>query len=385
MAYHDLLGCSPEAFARLEEHFERRVYDGVVYRHLSNHRGEIERGTVLFDETVVRGYPKVPRTLVLSPGVERHFGGEVALEEKLNGYNVRVTRIDGRVLAFSRSGLVCPFTTRILERRLDVDLRALFDAHPTAMVCGEMIGPENPYTAHDYPGVDSLAFRAFDWRNRESGEPLAVAERRDRYDEFDVPQTPLFGVYDAESVAEECQRVVCELDEAGREGVVMKSVDGETQLKYTTAAANRDDLAFAFSLPFDYGQEFMFRRLVREGFQSLEFEESPTAARERARHLGEAILLPMIETIETVDDGGAVGERHTVRADAETIDALLDHLDEQGLTLEIDSDRQVDGESGSEDEGEGESENERVVTFTKRVHSTNDKIRSYLEGHIVRE
>ena len=87
------------------------------------------------------------------------------------------------ILAFSRSGLVCPFTTRIVDRL--VDLGPLFEAYPEAIVCGEMIGPENPYTAHDYADVDSLAFRTFDWRDR----------------------------------------IVRELDAEGREGVVMKTPD----------------------------------------------------------------------------------------------------------------------------------------------------------------
>ena len=368
--YHRLLGIGPSAFDDLEDLLEERTYEDRAYRHLPEHRRGIERGTAFVDGTVVRGFPKVPRTLVLAEGIPRHFDrGPVAVEEKLNGYNVRVARIDGDVLAFSRSGIVCPFTTRVLERLVDLD--PLFDAHPEAMVCGEMIGPENPYTAHDYPGVDSLAFRAFDWRDRETGDPLPVADRRERYERFDVPQVPHLGTYEVDAAARAVPDVVDELDADGREGVVLKSRDGRTQLKYTTSAANRGDLAYAFSLPFDYGQPFMFRRLIREAFQSVEWDESDERARERAHDLGEAILCSMRETVRTVDDGGTVGERHTVRASPETIDALFEHLRGQGLTLEVESDRREDGN--------------RVVTFRKRTQSTNDKTKNYLEGQIVRE
>ena len=370
-AYHRLLGIGESAFEDLAAHFERRTYEDREYRHLPDYRRGIERGTALLEGTVVRGFPKVPRTLVLETGIPEQFGGrdEIAVEEKLNGYNVRAARVDGEILAFSRSGIVCPFTTRLLDRL--VDLEPLFEAYPRAMVCGEVIGPENPYTAHDYDGVDSIAFRAFDWRHRESGEPLPVEERRHRYERFDVPQTPLFGVYDVDDAADRVREVVDRLDDEDREGVVMKSPDGGTLLKYTTSASNRGDLAYAFSLPFDYGQPFMFRRIIREAFQSVEWDESDEEARERAHELGEAVLLSMRDTVDRIDDGDRVGERHTVRASSETIDALLEHLRGQGLQIEIEADRREDGD--------------RVVTFCKRTQSTNDKTRNYLEGHIVEE
>lgn len=371
--YHRLLGIGHSAFERLEEHLEHRNYEGLEYRHVPDSRQGVERGTALLDGAVVRGFPKIPRTLVLEEGIPTQFDDRdrerIAVEEKLNGYNVRVVRIDGEVLAFSRSGIVCPFTTRILDRL--VDLEPVFDEYPNAMLCGEMIGPMNPYTAHDYPDVESLAFRAFDWRDRESGDPLPVDERRERYDRFDVPQTQLFGRYEVGEAAAEVRSIIDELDADDREGVVMKSPDGTDQLKYTTSAANQGDLAYAFSLPFDYGQPFMFRRLIREAFQSVEWNESDAVARERAHDLGEAILCSMREAIETVDSGDSVGERHTVRASSETVDTLLEHLRGQGLQLVIEDDRREDGD--------------RVVTFCKRTQATNDKIRNYLEGQIVEE
>ncbi|RQH03048.1 RNA ligase [Natrarchaeobius oligotrophus] len=366
--YHRLLGIGRSAFQGLEDHLERRDYDGLEYRHVSEYRRGVERGTALIDGDVVRGFPKVPRTLVLESGIPTAFDDEFVVEEKVNGYNIRAVRVGGEILALSRSGMICPFTTRMLERL--VDLEALFERHPSAMVCGEVIGPENPYTAHDYPDVDSLAFRAFDWRDRRSGDPLAVRERRSRYERFDVPQTPSFGFYGIDE-ADAVRTIVDRLDADGREGIVMQSSDGTMQLKYTTAASNRDDLAYAFSLPFDYGQPFMFRRLIREAFQSVEWAESESVARERAHDLGEAILLSMRESILTVEAGETVGERHTVRASPEAVDVLFEHLRGQGLHLEIETDRRED--------------DDRVVTFCKQTQATNDRIGNYLAGRVVEE
>ncbi|MFB6124238.1 MAG: RNA ligase [Haloferacaceae archaeon] len=369
MSYYETLSLSREEFEDLLDYFEEQTHDGRTYRHLPDYRRGLERGTALVEGTVVRGFPKIPRTLVLETGVPRQFDRDVYVEEKLDGYNVRVVRLDGDVLAFTRSGIVCPFTTAKVKTLLDLD--AFFDDHPDLMLCGEMVGPENPYTTHDYPGVDSIAFRAFDVRHRETGESLPVPDRREKCEAYDFPQVPFHGSFDPDAGVDPVERVIRDLDERGREGVVMKTRDVSTQLKYTTSATNVDDLAYAFSLPFDYGQSFMFRRIVREAFQSVEWGESDEAARDRAHRLGEAILLSMRETVEEIDDGGAVGEEHTVRGDSAAIAALFDHFRDVGLQLDVQSDRREDGQ--------------RVVEFRKRTQKTNDKTRAYLDGKIVRE
>jgi len=142
-------------------------------------------------------------------------------------------------------------------------------------------------------------------------------------------------------------------------------------LKYTTSAANQGDLAFAFGLPFDYGRDFSFRRLIREGFQSVEFADTEAERRQRARGIGESLLLPMVDAIERIESGERIGERHTVRAEPRVITALLDHFQDQGMTIDIEVDRHVEGE--------------RLLTFTKQIQRTNDKVEAYLDGTIVKE
>ena len=368
MADHETLGIDRATFEAVRDHFQRHHYGDRSYRHLPGYRRQLERGTVLIGDTAVRGFPKIPRTLVLETGIPRHFQDTVVVEEKLDGYNTRVVDIDG-ILAFSRGGMVCPFTTAKVEQLLD--LEPFFDDHPDLMVCGEMVGPENPYSPSDYPGIESLGFRAFDIRDRESGTPLPVDERRERCEAYDIPMVPFHGQFSVENAATEIHRLIDGLDREGREGVVMKSPAGTQLLKYTTSSANQGDLAYAFSLPFDYGQDFMFRRIIREAFQSVEWDEDRSAAKERARGLGESILLPMIETVQTIDDGGRVGEEHVVRAAPTVVDDLFDHLRDQGLHLDIEKDRMVDGQ--------------RVVTFMKKTQATNDKTRAYLDGTVVKE
>ncbi|MGM0371118.1 MAG: RNA ligase [Halobacteriota archaeon] len=356
-----LFGVEPEELSAVRSAFTEATYRGLEYAYLSSPTRGIERGTVRIADTLVRGYPSTPRVLMLDPGVPTFFDGPLAIEEKLNGYNVRIAHV-GEPLAFTRSGRICPYTTRIAREQLA--LQAFFAAHPERMLCAEFVGPENPYTPHEYD-VDSLEPRVFDVRHRETGRPMPVEQRRAIAERFDFPQPEWFGVVDPGDI-ESIRNAITALDARGREGIVMQSMDGRDLLKYTTAATHRQDLESAFALPFDYGQQFLFSRLIREGFQAVEFDEDETAIRERAHGLGEAILEPMVETIRAVEAGDTVGERHTVRGSESAVGELLIHLEEQGLSIEIEADRR-----------QGE---ERIVEFVKISNTTRDKIEHFLAG-----
>lgn len=354
--------------ADLAEHFERATFHGREYHFLPDARHGVERGTVVVGDAVVRGFPSIPRVLMLDPGVPDFFDGPVTIEEKLNGYNVRLARVDGDVLAFTRSGYVCPFTTSLAA---EYPLDAFFDAFPETVVCGELIGPKNPYTTHDYAEVDAAALRVFDLRDRESGEPVPTAQRRDRCAEYDLPAVPSFGTHDPEGSPAAIRETIDDLDARGREGVVCKSADGQRALKYTTSAIHRADLAHAFDKPFDYDQQFLFARVMREAFQAVEFEESDEAVCERARDMGEAILTPFVESIRDVEEGNPIGDEHTVQADPATIESLLNRFRALGLHLDIERDTY-----------EG---NDRIVTFTKVTDRSREKIAHYLSGGTINE
>jgi putative ATP-dependent DNA ligase len=378
------LGMDEKSPADVLGQFERSEFRGRPYRHLSNARYGIERGTVVVPDgdgddpsrtgDVVRGFPSIPRALVLEPAVADHFDGPVTIEEKLNGYNVRVASpsglsTDGGPLAFTRSGYVCPYTTNKVREALDPG--SFFEANPDRMLCGELVGPENPYTAHHYQEVDSADFFVFDVRDRLTGEPVSVERRRDLCEEYGFSQVPDFGTHDPDDVVEAAFDAIDDLDERGREGVILKSADGTTQVKYTTSHTHRDDLAYAFSLPFDYGRDFVYARIVREAFQAVEFEEDEETVRERARKLGESILLPAVETIRDVQAGDEVGEVHTVRDAPDAVEELLVHLENMGITMHV-----------LDDHREGP---ERVVTFRKIAEATRDNTQNYLDGQLLDE
>ncbi len=267
--YVDRLGASIDDPGELFEHFQRRSLAAGPAHVLPSDRHGIERGTVILpgDDVIVRGYPSIPRVLVIDPGIRRFFGDDssIAIEEKLDGANVRIVQA-GEAFAFTRSGLICPFTTARARELLDLD--GFFAAHPEAMLCAELIGPESPYTRTAYESVESTDLQVFDIRDRESGEPLPVAERRAHCERFGFSQPPCFDVVSPDDAVARVREVITDLDEAGREGIILRSADARNLLKYTTKSQHHDELAFAFGMPFDHGQEFLFSRILREGFQA---------------------------------------------------------------------------------------------------------------------
>lgn len=243
-------------------HFEQYNFRGEPLYILPKPRNGLEKGTVYFRGELIRGFPKIKRILMLKNGIKKYFDGTFGVEEKIDGYNVRMCAVSGEVLVFTRGGFICPFTlSRVRE---DENVCDFLMSNPDLVLCVEMAGLRNPYVPKDYP-VEDIGFFAFDIRRKETNEPLPLLERRKLLSEWDIPQVELLGEFspsDGEKVMEVVERLNCE----GREGIVMKSLDMRVQLKYTTHTTNVENVEYAFRYPFDFGRDFIFSRLIREGF-----------------------------------------------------------------------------------------------------------------------
>ncbi len=345
-----------------QKHYQKQVINALQFRKAM---GKIESGTMIcFRENihVIMGFPKIRRTLVLSEAIEKHFKDEIAVEEKMNGYNVRIASLDGEIIAFTRGGYVCPFTTRKAPEILDLD--DFFGDNPDLVICGEMLGTENPYVSHYYPEIGKLGFRIFDIREKLTNKPLTVEERRYMMDKYDLPSVRLFGVYSVDEAPQKILELVRKLGKDGREGVVMKDPKMQIPpLKYTSSQAHDDELIYAFSFPFDLGKAFLFSRVIREGFQAHEMGESAEEIDERAQRLGKSILYPMLETIKHVSENGVAGEDLIMEVDdPEEADEFVRHLRDLGVMAMV-----LKFEDGK--------------AVIRRIHqSTTDKISNYLQG-----
>jgi len=326
----------------------------------------IESGTVVYitkDKLeIIRGFPKIRRTLILSPTIEKHFKDKVAVEEKMNGYNVRIASVDSKIVAITRGGYLCPFTTRKVQEFMNLD--KFFEDNPNLVICGEMIGTSNPYVSHYYPEIGKLGFRIFDVREKTTNKPLTVKDKRKLLRDYDLPMVRLLGTFLVKEAAEKIKEIVKRLGEEGREGVVIKDPQMELPpIKYTASQAHASEIEYAFNYPFDFGRAFFFSRVIREGFQAYEMRESRDELRERAHRLGESIIYPMLKTIKEIAEGGMAHEdtKINVSSRKEAME-FIKHLHALGVSASI-----IDYRDGE-------------AIIRRFYQSTTDRIKNLLEG-----
>jgi RNA ligase, Pab1020 family len=346
-------------------------YDNI-YR-FEGHAPHLEDGTVLIDNhgsfELVRGFPKIKRAMLLEPALKNRFSEleSVAVEEKMNGYNVRVVDYKGKLIAFTRSGHVCPYSTERVQNFLKRDF---FKDNTDIVVYGEMVGPENPYVQKYVYDIESLDFFVFDMRYKNTGEALSVSRRRELVKEYGFNQTKLFGEFGISEATEKITQIIKELGKKGHEGVIIKDPEMVLQpIKYTCSESNCSDLHHAFKFYNETGRDYLFSRVVREGFQSYEWAESEDDFQKRCLRLGESILRPMKETIAQVQTGERISDDFHIRVrDKKVIYKFKSYLERLGLDVIF---------GLPEKKG-----NEYVISVRKINKSTNDKTLAILEGQL---
>jgi putative ATP-dependent DNA ligase len=300
--------------------------------------------------------------LILEPSLKKHFNRQVAVEEKMNGYNVRIALVDKKIIAFTRGGYICPYTTKNAPKIMD--MTDFFNDHPELVICGEMVGTENPYVTHHYREIGNLGFRIFDLRKKSSNKAMSVIDKIEMLKKYSLPHVRLFGTMDTEYAPERIFEIIKELGDDDREGVVIKDPEMEIDpLKFTSSPAHLGELEYAFTYPFDFGRAFFFSRVIREGFQAYELEESDDEIIKRAHKIGESILLPMVRSIKDVSKNNPASEDITIHVDnLDEANIFVRHLRDLGVVAIVHS--YVDGKA-----------------VIRRMHqSTTDRIRNFIRG-----
>ena len=357
-------------YAKLKEHVKKgNVYQlkttDVEYIRFKRKILGIEKGTIILlpDFIIIHGYPKLRRTLMLDTGLKKKFKAEFYVEEKMDGYNVRVFKHNSHVDAITRGGIICPYTSqRISEKMCCKDF---FKDYPTYILCGEVVGLQNPYQEKSYPEAKEFNFFTFDIMNSKGGF-LPISEKQDLIKKYNLPAVKNFGTFTVDD-SKKLLKIVRELGLSGREGIVLKSPNMQTIFKYTANQSTNNDLRYAFKFPYDYGQAFMFRRLVRQAFQAYELKLTEKQLTMEAKELGKALLFPMVDTIKKIAQGKRVTEDFEIVVPSEEFGKLfLDHLNHLGVRATINSMEKID---------EGV-----LVKMSRHYQSTNDSVKAYLKG-----
>ncbi|WP_020494069.1 RNA ligase [Verrucomicrobium sp. 3C] len=260
------------------------------------------RGTLLAGEVVIPGYPKIGRVQTLS-GILTQFHAPFWVEEKVDGYNVRIFRVGDEIYAATRGGLVCPFTT---DRRADLVDPTIFSAHPDLILCGEVTGPETPYVEGTSPLVpQDIGFFLFDVIRQGGKGFFPVEERRALARSFALPEVPFYGRIDPKDLRE-LPAIVSRLDAQEREGVVLKEDSLRNfRAKYVTGSAELSDIASMTQRYLDVPPEYFTERVLR---LALFLEDMGVTDREEwYRRLGKAFLSALRERIAAARQGRCAG------------------------------------------------------------------------------
>lgn len=324
-------------------------YRRIVYIALRRDiAGHYEGTSILIDEDtlehrIVEGYPHIKRILLLSRAVPLHFIDDVIVEEKMDGHNVRVVKFKDTILALTRGGYICPYTTHKIEHTYGRQVRSLLEeVGDDTVIAGEVVGLENPYTRYHYPEAPQWDYFVFDiFKN---GAPLPVARRRELVESHGLRNVPVHGRYhkdDWESILE----VTRGLEEFGREGIILKDPLYRVEpLKYTTSYINTRDILEGMKYPFDEGHTFIFPRVLRQMFKAIEENWSEDELRRNAAALGEAILLPAVESIRRFMSEGKLAEEFTLTFhDITALEDFLNYSTSLGIPLTIVSMTRGDG------------------------------------------
>jgi len=261
-------------------------YEGEGYLRLADDFRDLPRGTAVFSDATIYGYPHIGRLLALEPGLDEHFEAPFWVEEKVDGYNVRIFRHGDQIYGLSRGGFVCPFTT---DRAPDFIDPQLFEDHPDLVVCAEVAGPGNPYLESSPPYVtEDVQFLVFDLMRFGQSGFLPQPEKADIVERYGLPSVQRFGRYSAED-RDALHGILLTLNEQGCEGVVFKEdSERDRRAKYVTGNSNISDIGATAHNILDLPPEYFTNRILRLVLFSNELGVARTG--ELDRRLGAAFL-----------------------------------------------------------------------------------------------
>lgn len=229
--------------------------DGI-YR-FSESIGRVPRGTVVIGKRVVYGYPKIRRVFSLIKGAEKNLHeGEIWVEEKIDGYNLRAVYAEGRIMCISRGGFLDFFATEKVSA--DAGVREFFAENPEKVLYMEVVG-NTPYTRAGMGfGVKYYVFDIGDGK----GNYLGPGERGRVCREYKLVGIPLIKRVKYANRGQ-LKRIAVSLDKRGAEGMVLKQGNPRKVMKYVVPSSDIRDLAENAHLVFDMPAGFMKQRVFR--------------------------------------------------------------------------------------------------------------------------
>ncbi|MBU0533103.1 RNA ligase [Candidatus Micrarchaeota archaeon] len=280
----------------------QRLKEDLDYiRFRESFRG-VERGTVIIGKKIVWGYPHIKRIFTLKNGLEKNLP-ETTLyaEEKIDGFNVRVASINGKLYGFSRGGFLDSFVT---EKIRELDLAKFFKEYEQHVLCAEMLG-NTPYTA---PSKDfDVKLFVFDIDDG-TGQHIPCDQKYKFYKEYSIDHPPLLGKFQT-SDYEGLRKLILSLDKGNREGMVLKTEDRKKLVKYVTPNSDIHDVSEASLNFFDMPIGFFYQRVLRSAFFVDDFSLDKD---KYALKLGQAFYKGLTKALHQAKKGGEITEEFEI-------------------------------------------------------------------------
>lgn len=334
--------------------------EGIKYARFRENTGPVVRGTVIIqsksNRRIIWGFPHITRIFTLQKGIGRNIRSETFYaEEKIDGFNLRVAKVNGNLFAFSRGGFIDWFST---EKIRDMGLERFFKDYPDAMLCGEMVG-NTPYTA-PAKGFD-VKLLVFDI-DQGDGAYLIPKEKYEILKKYGINSVPVVGHFNKTDIGKLKLAVLAAM-KARKEGIVLKSDDRADSVKYVTPYADIEDITRNMQFPFDMPSGFFIQRVLRSAFFIKDFE---LGHEDYAKKLGIACYEVLIARLNALEKGGVLSERYEILVKTETTwQRILKHMSRE-VKVEVLS---------RTNEAKGIR-----IKFRKIYRKSDKTLRSYLEG-----
>jgi putative ATP-dependent DNA ligase len=302
----------------------RESYEGLGYLRFTDDFHGVPKGTVVIDDgPTVWGYPHIGRILRLDTGLAEQFDAPFWMEEKLDGYNVRVFLHQDRVLAITRGGYICPFSTDRIPELLDT---GFFRDQPRRVLCAEIAGPDNPYMEGTPPYVteDVQAF-VFDVARLDRPGFLSQADKAVLLERYGLPAVPVLGRFTYGQV-EEIRAILRDLNRRGIEGVVLKEDSPRNRrTKYVTSHSGIYDIAITSQNMLQLPAEYFTGRVLRLAL--FMEEEGIRHTRDLDRQLGAAFLDGLLAGVEQYKREGRIYRSYRCRfREKKNLDLFREHM-----------------------------------------------------------
>ena len=258
---------------------EELTYKTISYQRIKKNFRGFNYGEIILVDRIIPQYPSIYRCYNFKKALQNHYQEteQFLVEEKMDGYNVRIVSYSGEILCFTRGGFVCPYTTEISEKYPDI--REFLVKNPDKVLCAEMIG-ENPYNTLSIrmygpePRLfvfDIMTTKDFTCKSRKRSFLISTQEKMALFEQYNFDIVPVLGKFTPREY-KKLKNLILQLNEAKKEGIVVKPLETTKKyIKYATPYADIEAITDHMTKSFECDTAHFRKRLFLIASYALEF------------------------------------------------------------------------------------------------------------------